>query len=52
MKIEYSKGERASQKISFEPPPDAETRLLAAIEEAERGEAVCMADVLKRIRRS
>ena len=51
MRIEFSKGERASKR-SFNLPPDAEASLLLAIEEADRNELVVAADVLRQIRRS
>ncbi len=37
---------------TFELAPEEETKLLAAIEEAERGEATNASDILQQIRRS
>ena len=51
MRIEFSKGERASNSF-FELSPDEEARLLAAIAEAERGDVVSAAQVLERLRQS
>ncbi len=51
MRIEFSKGERASN-ASFELDSAEESKLLAAIAEAERGETTSASDILKQIRRS
>jgi hypothetical protein len=51
MRIEFSKGERASN-ASFELNSAGESKLLAVIAEAERGETTIAADFLKQIRRS
>ncbi|MDN5941896.1 MAG: hypothetical protein L0H94_08450 [Nitrospira sp.] len=51
MRIEYTKGEQASN-ASFELDSAEESKLLAAIAEAERGETTSAADILKQIRRS
>jgi hypothetical protein len=51
MRIEYSKGKQASN-ASFELDSAEESKLLAAIAEAERGETTSAADILKQIRRS
>ena len=51
MRIEFSKGERAFN-ASFELDSAEESKLLAAIAEAERGETTSVADILKQIPRS
>jgi hypothetical protein len=48
VKIEYSKGERAS----FELNSEEEAKLLAAMAEADRGKLVSVSQVLQQIRRS
>jgi hypothetical protein len=51
MRVEYSKGERASNS-SFKLSPDEEAKLLAAMTEADRGEVVRASQILEQIRRS
>jgi len=51
MRIEYTKGEQTSN-VSFDLDSAEESKLFAAIAEAERGEMTSAADILKQIRRS
>jgi hypothetical protein len=51
MRIEYTKGEQASN-VSFDLDSVEESKLLAAIAKAERGEMTSAVDILKQIRRS
>jgi hypothetical protein len=48
MRIEYSKGERASNSF-FVLSPDEEAKLLAALAEADRGDVVNASKVLEHI---